>query len=474
MPSKSEIPDRPTAVALDLGSTRFKLALLDARGQLYDIRAVPAPALTGDDLIREGDADEFLATATDLLRSVPAEAAGIPLGLVCQRSTFTAWEKHSGKAVLPMVSWQDRRAEKWCNEHFALDDLVQKYAGLRLSPHYMGPKLADMQSEDPALAGKLVSGDFLVGNLDAWLLWNWTAGKVHQTDLSMGARTALLDIEKGAWSEPLLDSFQVPRAVLPRLAPTNCDAQLLVNGLRLRASIADQAASALAVLDPAEDVALVNFGTGAFVLLPAVNPAVRKSGYLIAPILGGEQNQTARFVVEGTINGAGPAVDRFGPGPTILPVDDPCPDGFAIPDQTGLGSPHWRAEYGLTLSEAAKKLPLADQRRCVLEGLLFRVREILADLGNERLPKRVMISGGLVQDPGIALGLASLLGQSVSVLRESESTLLGVARLAAGLKPFANPDTIQIEPTQAGAYLPAKFLRWKNWLNGVLTSGVKP
>ena len=165
-------------MALDLGSTRFKLALLDARGQLYDIRAVPAPALTGDDLIREGDADEFLrGTATDLLRSVPAEAAGIPLGLVCQRSTFTAWEKHSGKAVLPMVSWQDRRAEQWCNEHFALDDLVQKYAGLRLSPHYMGPKLADMQAEDPALAGKLAVRRFPGGQSRCMVAMELDSGK---------------------------------------------------------------------------------------------------------------------------------------------------------------------------------------------------------------------------------------------------------------------------------------------------------
>ncbi len=473
MPIKSEKLNRPLAAALDLGSTRFKLALLAENGQLYDIRVQPAPRLTGDGLIREGKPDEFLHVATRLLEHLPTEAAGIPLGLVCQRSSFTIWEKSSGRALIPMVSWQDRRAADWCNEHAALDGMVQKHTGLRLSPHYMGPKLAAMQRDDPALAGRLASGECLVGNLDAWLIWNWTAGRAHQTDLSMGARTALLDIAKGDWSTPLLDMFQVPRIALPDLVPTRSEDLSLDPGLSLRARIADQASSAVAVLDPDDDVALVNFGTGAFVLYSTSDPTIRKRGYLTAPILGASDADGVRFVLEGTINGAGPAVDQFGPGPTDLPVDDPCPDGFVIPDQAGLGSPHWRPDFGLTLSEAAGGLPPPDRRRCVLEGLLFRVMEILSDLGEGSLPQRVMISGGLARDPGVAFGLASLLGRSVTVLNEQETTLLGAARLAAGLDPFANPDTSIVERTEAGSYLPAKFLRWKNWLHELLAAGVK-
>lgn len=470
MPINSEKPNRPVAAALDLGSTRFKLALLAANGQLYDLRAAPAPRLTGDGLIREGKPEEFLHTATRLLEQLPAEAAGIPLGLVCQRSTFTVWSKSSAQALTPMVSWQDRRAADWCDEHPAFDDLVRDRAGLRLSPHYMGPKLAAMQTDDPMLAGQLASGDCLVGNLDAWLIWNWTHGRTHRTDLSMGARTALLDIESGDWSSPLLDLFQVPRIALPELVPTRGEALLPDFGLPLRASIADQASSAVAVLDPDDDVALVNFGTGAFVLYPTADPTMRKAGYLTAPVRGAAATDGVRFVCEGTINGAGPAVDKFGPGPTDFPVDDPCPDGFASPDLAGLGSPHWRPDFGLTLSGAAEGLSPGARRRCVLEGLLFRVMEILVDLGDGHLPQRVIISGGLLRDPGVAMGLASLLGRSVAVLNEQETTLLGAARLAAGLEPFANPSTRIVEHTEAGSYLAAKYFRWKNWLHELLAA----
>jgi glycerol kinase len=472
MPIKSKNRKKPLAVALDLGSTRLKLALLADDGELYDIRTVPAPRLTGDGLIREGNPDDYLCAATRLLEQLPAEASAVPLGLVCQRSSFTIWDKSSGQALIPMVSWQDRRAADWCDEHPDLDGLVQKHAGLRLSPHFMGPKLAAMQADNPALGTQLSSGEFLVGNLDAWLIWNWTSGRVHQTDLSMGARTALLDIEEGDWSDPLLEIFKVPRAALPDVVPTRCGDLLLDRGLSLSTSIADQASSAVAVLDPDDDVALVNFGTGAFVLRPTDDPGIRKPGYLTAPVLGGANSDGVRFVLEGTINGAGSALDQFGPGPTDLPAVDRCPDGFAVPDIAGLGSPHWRADHGLTLSDAAGSLSPLDQRRCVLEGLLFRVTEILTDLGEDHLPRHVLVSGGLAQDPGIAAGLASLTGSLVTVLGEQETSLLGAARLAAGLAAFANLESSAIERTDAGAYLPEKFLHWKNWLQDLLDAGV--
>jgi len=473
MPIKSKKLNQPLAIALDLGSTRFKLALLGDDGQLYDIRTVPAPPLAGDGLIREGDPQEFLRVVRRLLEQRPTQASGIPLGLVCQRSSFTIWEKASGQALMPMVSWQDRRAADWCDAHMDQKHLIQKHAGLRMSPHYMGPKLAAMQRDDAKLSDQLASGEYLVGNLDAWLAWNWTHGRAHQTDLSMGARTALLDIQTGNWSAPLLEMFHVPGVVLPDLVSTCCDALPLDFGLSLRASIADQASSAIAVIDPDDDVALVNFGTGAFVLYPTDDPAIRKPGYLTAPVLGAPGTGGVRFVLEGTINGAGPALDQFGPGPTCLPVDDPCPEGFAIPDQAGLGSPHWRPEFGLTLSDVVESLPAIDRRRCVLEGLLFRVTEILTDLGDGRLPRRLLVSGGLARDPGVASGLANLLGSSVTLLQEQETTLLGAARLAAGLEPFANPKTRIIERTGAGAYLPEKYLRWKKWLQELLTERVK-
>lgn len=458
--------NRPYAIAMDLGSTRFKVGRIDDGGQLDDLDALPAPELHGSGLVREGDPDEFLDAATRLIdiaaKWIPQDSAPVPVGLVSQRSTFTVWDRSSGQALTPMVSWQDRRADDWCTANRALDATVMARAGLLLSPHYAGPKLASMQSVDPVFAAALESGDALFGTLDTWLLWNWSRGSHHETDLTMAARTALADIERGSWSPELLGMFNVPETVLPHIRPTQGFDVRVHERMSLRAVVADQASSALAVLDPNQDVALVNFGTGAFVLYPVKASGRRVPGYLTGPVYS--SGDEVRYALEGTINGAGPALDRFGAAPTELPVTDSCPDGFAIPDLTGVGSPHWRADVSLTLSTAAQSETPDVQRRIVLEGLLFRVLEILVDLGDGDLPERVIISGGLVRDPGVGLGLASLLRRPVERLEEPESTLLGAARLAAGLNPFAEPAKQAVKATGAGAYLVEKYPRWKAWM----------
>lgn len=321
---------------------------------------------------------------------------------------------------------------------------------------------------DRGLADAVHAGDALFGNLDAWLAWKWTNGAVHRTDLTMAARTGMVDISTGEWADELLELYGVPRTVLPEIVTSDAAAVELRNGLRLSASIADQGSGALAVLDPDADAALVNLGTGGFVLRPVDDPRLRVRGYLTAPILASDRRRN-RYVLEGTINGAGPAVDQFGEGPSHLPATDPCPDGFAIPDMAGIGAPHWRPEFDLTFSTAAANLTEpADRRRIVIEGLLFRIFEILSDVSRGCRPERIYLTGGLAREPDIARGLASLLGQPVDVFDEPEATLLGAARLALDIAPYAALDAERVEPSDSGAYLIAKFARWTEWVRSVL------
>jgi sugar (pentulose or hexulose) kinase len=170
------------------------------------------------------------------------------------------------------------------------------------------------------------------------------------------------------------------------------------------------------------------------------------------------------WAIEGPINGAGPALDRFGSAPTALPARDPAPEGFAIPDLAGLAAPHWRPDIGLEFSASAQALDPHGRRRVVLEGLVFRVREVLEWLTAGRLPQRVFLSGGLTRDPAVAPALAAALGRPVEVLDEIEGILLGVARLAAGLDPCATPVTTEVAPGDSGAYLTGKYPYWRAWL----------
>ena len=455
------------AVALDFEATRIKAGLLGGNGRLERVISTPAPPLRGMDPIREGDAVPYVEVAAGMLREVSGSLPrGTPLGLACQRSTFLLWDRRTGEPATPMISWLDRRAAGWCNRHAAIARRVALQTGLRLSPHYAGPKLATILEAEPGLWDRLRTGRLVFGNLDAYVLSTWSGERSHETDLSMAARTLLADLAHG-WNDEMLELFGVPRSCLPEIRATVGKRVPLPLGPTVTATIADQASSVLAALGSERDAVLVNLGTGGFVLRAIGETPAPMERYLCGPILCGPDGRRF-YALEGTINGVSVATDRFGAGPTELPEEDPTPDAFCLPDAAGVGSPHWLPELSLLFSPPAHALEDRLARRIVLEGILFRVHEILDDLCREASPSRLLLSGGLARDPFLPQGLASCLRREVEVLEEPEATLLGVARLAAGLEPHAGLGTVPFSPGRGGGYLRTKYERWKSWLREVL------
>lgn len=459
---------RPLSVALDLGSTRLKAAALRADGSLTPLGSGAPPPLAGRDPARTFDAAKLLIRATRLLRRALRDLPrGMPLGIASQRSSFVLWDRATGRPAIPALSWQDRQAAGWCERHARLAPVVERLTGLRLSPHYAACKLAFLMGRDRRLRADLASGRLLFGTLETWLLWNWTEGRRHATDLTMAARTLLADPLRGGWSEGMLELFGVPRAAMPGILPTFASRGIpTFLGSTVRARAADQASAALAVTGWKPGITMVNLGTGCFVLRTTGSRWTSVPGYLSGPILA--TPRLRRYALEGTINAGGAVADRFHPGPTPFPKM-PAPDAFCLPDDAGIGAPHWRAGRRLTFSPAAAKLSGGEKRRVVLEGILFRVREILEGISGCR-SDRILVSGGLAREPFVAAGLASCLERPVEVLPEAETTLLGAARLAAGLPPAAGLAAHRVDPDPRGGYLPAQFRRWLEWSGKSLRS----
>src|SRR3546814_11199716 len=51
--------------------------------------------------------------------------------------------------------------------------------------------------------------------MDSWLIWNLTGR--HLTDITNAHRTQLVSLDTLDWDEELLDTFHVPRAMLPEI-----------------------------------------------------------------------------------------------------------------------------------------------------------------------------------------------------------------------------------------------------------------
>lgn len=442
----------PLALALDLGSTRLKLAALDADGRLTVLATRPAPATRESELECDFDALEFDATVAELLELARAAAPRAPLGLACQRSTLVAWNATTREPLTRALSWRDRRAQAWCATQRAREAWLARYSGLRLSPHHFGPKLAVL-----AAAGLFAGRDDVrVGTLESFVLAR-RAARLHLTDASMAARTALFDARRGAWNPEALEWIGAPLDALACVAPSTGRDDELPSGLRVRASLADQAAGFLASARQGESNLLVNLGTGGFVLreVPSFEP---REGFLCGPLMTTPDGAT-RWALEGTLNAGAPGLERIGgtsaaPGPS-----DPQPDVHCAPED-GVGAPHWRSDLGPRFS--SDELTPTARRRAFLEGLVFRVRE-LVDALDPDAQCALALAGGVARDPFVAPALAALLERPLDVLDDHDATLLGAARLAVGLEACAAPACTRLSPAREHAWLRAKFERWLAW-----------
>ena len=188
------------AIALDLGTTSIKAALLDSQGQLSHLITQPAPPMDHQHGRYESNALDYVILAEEVLRQCTASLHTMHikpvLGLSCQRSSFLVWERSSGQPVTPLISWQDDRGADCCDRLAMHTEAIQKLTGLRLTAYYFAPKLNVMLRQHLDWRAKLEQGEWLTGTLDSFLIWRWTLGKHFMTDASLAARTLLMDIHE--------------------------------------------------------------------------------------------------------------------------------------------------------------------------------------------------------------------------------------------------------------------------------------
>ena len=89
---------------------------------------------------------------------------------------------------------------------------VTRKTGLLLDPYFSATKIEWLLDHVPGARARAARGELAFGTIDTWLIWNLTGGAQHVTDVSNASRTLLLDLHSLAWSDELLELFNVPRA----------------------------------------------------------------------------------------------------------------------------------------------------------------------------------------------------------------------------------------------------------------------
>ncbi|HTO08035.1 MAG TPA: FGGY family carbohydrate kinase [Myxococcota bacterium] len=426
-------------LALDLGTTSARALVVARDGRVLARAQRPLRAAYPQPGWSEFDAEELVLRSGDVLREALARAslsardvAG--LGIVTQRATALCWDARSLQPLARAQSWQDQRTAERVAEFRKL--------GIPLNTLASATKFEWWLQHDDAVAAAARAGRLRLGTPDTWLAARLTGGAAHVTDPGNASCTALYDVAKGEWSQPLCDLFHVPREALPALAPTSgvlgeTPAALLGAPVRIAALAGDQQAAAFAQGVYARGQAKLTLGTSGMCDVHTGDSPVDAVPGSYPLALWSLSDGTRAFCLEGTVITAGSAVDwavELGIAPDAaelsrLAAASASSGGVRfVPALQGLGSPYLddaaRGAF-LGLSRGSGKGELA---RALLEGIAQRCADVCESLPLADGPLKV--DGGLAQSDFLLQSLADLSGREVQRAAEVEATALGAAFLA--------------------------------------------
>lgn len=214
-------------MAIDEGTTSARVMLFDQQGapvgkaQRKINQSYPHPGWVEQDPIEIWNTVETLVSEVLFQTETPPYKVR-SIGITNQRETTIVWDRLTGKPIYPAIVWQSKQtaeiAKHWQQPEFA--NLIQQKTGLLVDAYFSATKIQWILQQVPGAQSRAEQGELLFGTIDTWLLWKLTNGQVHATDYTNASRTMLYNIQQKAWDPELLELFQIPAAMLPKVYPS--------------------------------------------------------------------------------------------------------------------------------------------------------------------------------------------------------------------------------------------------------------
>jgi glycerol kinase len=452
-------------LAIDQGTTSTRAFLFDETlapkgfAQLEFPQIYPAPGWVEHD--PQGIWTTAVATARAAMASAEVTAEQVAaIGITNQRETTIIWDRKTGKPIHNAIVWQDRRTHDTCASlaRAGHEKLVSERTGLLLDPYFSATKIAWLLDNVPDAREAAEAGRLAFGTVDTYLLWHLTGGKVHLTDATNAARTALLDIRTGKWDPELLELFRVPASLLPEVRDSAGDfgetlPHLLGGPVKILGIAGDQQAATVGQGCFKPGMAKSTYGTGCFALLNTGDTPVNSRTRLLTTIayqLKGKRT----YALEGAIFMAGATVQWLRDGlklvataaetGTLAAASDQVEPVYLVPAFVGLGAPWWDAEARAAIYGLTRKTGPNEISRAALESVGFQTRDLLdamrADWPAAQGADTVLrVDGGMTSSDYTMQFLSDILAVPVDRPAFMETTALGAAYLA-GLQAGVCPD----------------------------------
>ena len=376
------------------------------------------------------------------------------IGITNQRETTILWDKLTGEAVYPAIVWQSRQSQVYCEEIIekGYEPLIQDKTGLIINPYFSASKIKFIFDKKPKLLERAQKGEILFGTVDSYLVWKLTSGIVHVTDYSNASRTMLYNINELKWDKELLEIFNIPENILPKVVESSdiygyaTALNNLTDGyaIPIASIIGDQQASLFGQCCFDSGDVKNTYGTGCFMLMNTKDKIVKSKNGLLTTIAWG-LNGEIEYALEGSVFVAGSAVQWLRDGLRIIEKSSdvekystriPESNGvYFVPAFVGLGTPYWDNDvrgttFGLT--RGTKKEHFIN---AVVESIAYQTKDVMEVMKKESNIKihNLAVDGGASSNNYLMQFQASILNCQITRPKVLETTAKGAAYLA-GLK----------------------------------------
>ena len=390
----------------------------------------------------EQDPEAVVTAVVEAVAELVADGPEIAAcGLDHQGESVLAWDAETGTPLTPIVTWQDKRSQEILDrlEEDGRAETVRERSGMPLDPYFSAGKLAWLLEHDEEVQRSRDAGTLRLGTVDSFLCERLGAG--FATDPSTASRTQLGAPE---WDEGLLEIFGVPRDALPEIADTAGDLGTLRHDswpveLPLRARCVDQQAALAGSGCVLPGLVKATYGTGVFVLAHAGDERPGPSGGLL-PTVAWRVDGRVEWAIDGGVFTAGALLEwmsrdlGLAEDPAALAalaatVEDS--GGVRIlPALSGVGAPWWKPEARAVIAGLRGSTRPAHLARAALEGIAWRVADVVAAVRESVPAEALRVDGGLTRDPTLLQAQADSAG--IAVQRGAvDATAAGSAALAA-------------------------------------------
>jgi glycerol kinase len=440
-------------LALDQGTTSSRAIIFDHAGQIKSLsqkefkQYFPKPGWV------EHDPNEIWSSQA----GVAAEAtvkAGLngknikAIGITNQRETTIVWNRETGEAIYNAIVWQDRRTAAYCDKlkQDGHSDMIRSKTGLVIDAYFSGSKIKWILDNVEGARAQAEAGKLAFGTVDSWLVWKFTRGQVHVTDVTNASRTMLFNIRTQQWDDELLQLLDIPKSMLPEVKQSSeiygeTATTIFASKIPIAGIAGDQHAALFGQMCIDKAMVKNTYGTGCFMLMNIGSEFIESKNNLLTTIAW-KINGEIQYAFEGSIFIGGAVVQWLRDGLGIIKTSADIErlamsvkdtgGVFFVPAFAGLGAPYWDPEARGTIVGLTRGTTAGHLARAALASIAYQTMDVLnameADAGMQI--KELRVDGGATANDLLMQFQADVL--SCKVIRPSivETTALGAAYLA--------------------------------------------